>query len=176
MSDQCYKTYIGLVKKRFEVKNQLSRLKELSYIVILGISVLLSVSFVTPSFAIIPVLTDVDVWNSGGDTILNVTVFHSPEDPSHHVDLIQVDIEGNIQNFTVVVQPTTTFTIPCNLGPIEGTPSARVRVRCTVDGYNSWSEPFEVPEFSLPVLLLTLVLVTSLAVFVLRKTKSNICK
>jgi len=131
---------------------------------------------VTPVSAIVPEVQNVVVWNSGGDTILNVTVYHDPQTTIHHVDAIEVDISGDIQSFPVGVQPTTTFIIPCNLGPIEGTPSARVRAHCTVDGYNSWSEPFQVPEFSLPVLLLTLVLITSLAIFVLRKTKSNIRK
>jgi len=153
-----------------------SRLNKLSYTMILIISVFLCVSFVTPVFAIVPQVTDVVVWNSGGDTILNVTVFHDPETSLHHVDMIEVDVSGNIQSFPVEVQPTTTFTIPCNLGPIEGTPSARVRAHCTVDGWNSWSELLQIPEFSLPVLLLTLILIASLAFFALRKIKSDVHK
>jgi len=146
------------------------------YILFFVVPILLSVSFVTPVFAIVPQVTSVVVWNSGGDTILNVTVFHDPETSLHHVDEIEVDVSGNIQSFPVEVQPTTTFTIPCNLGPIEGTPSAKVRAHCTVDGWNSWSEPFQIPEFSLPILLLTLTLVTSLAIFTFRKIKSDVNK
>ncbi len=157
------------------MKNSLSRLNKFSYILILGISILLVVSFATPVFAIVPQVTDVVVWNSGGDTILNVTVYHTPVTPSHHVDEIEVDVEGNIQSFPVE-QSTTTFTTPCNLGPIEGTPSAIVRAHCIVDDWSSWSDPIEVPEFSLPALLLALIIVTSLAVFALHKIRLDVHK
>lgn len=148
----------------------MKKTNKLSYILFLIISVLLYLSFAKPVFAIVPQVTDVVVWNSGGDTILNVTVYHSPVTPSHYVDVIEVDVDGNIQSFPVE-QPTTTFTTPCNLGPIEGTPSARARAHCTVDGWSSWSEPIQIPEFSLSVLLLTLTLVTLFAVSVFRKIK-----
>ena len=154
----------------------MSRTNKPSYILILVISVLLCLSFATPVFAIVPQVTDVIVWNSGGDTILNVTVYHTPETSLHHVNEIKVDVEGNIQTFPVEVQPTETFTIPCNLGPIEGTPSATVRAHCTVDGWSEVYGPIEIPEFSLPVLLLTLTLVTLLVVFVFRKIRSDVHK
>jgi hypothetical protein len=161
------------VKRGFEAKNRLSIPNKPSYVLTLVISVLLIVSFATPVSAIVPQVTNVVVWNSGGDTILNVTVYHDPETSSHYVDEIEVDVNGAVQSFQVAVQPTTTFTIPCNLGPIEGTPSATVRAHCTLHGWSSWYGPLEIPEFSLLVLLLTLTLVTSLAVFAFRKIRSE---
>jgi ABC-type transport system substrate-binding protein len=107
--------------------------------------------FVGSVFANIPNVTRVVVWPSGGDAILNVTVNHSPETPSHHVDLIEVDVAGDIKEFAVDVQPFQTFTIACNIGLVEGTRSVTVRARCTVDGYGPWYGPMEVfptlPDF-----------------------------
>jgi hypothetical protein len=154
----------------------LNRKNKPSTILILAISILLSVSFAKPVSAIIPQVTNVDVWNSGGNTILNVTVFHDPENTLHHVDEIQVDVEGSIQTFPVEVQPTTTFTIPCNLGPIQGTPSTTIKAHCTVNGWSQTHGPIEIPEFSPPALLLTLALATLSVVLVFRKISSDIHK
>jgi desulfoferrodoxin (superoxide reductase-like protein) len=121
------------------------------YTLALILSLLLSLGFVGSVFANIPNVTRVVVWPSGGDAILNVTVNHSPETPSHHVDLIEVDVAGDIKEFAVDVQPFQTFTIACNIGLVEGTRSVTVRARCTVDGYGPWYGPMEVfptlPDF-----------------------------
>ncbi len=120
--------------------------------------------FVTLVEAIVPQVQDVIVWNTAGDTILNITVYHTPVTTIHHVDQIEVDVEGNITSFPVD-QPSETFVTPVNLGQTTGTPSTRVRARCTIHGWSSWSEPFLIPEFTLCTMLFALILVTSLAVF-----------
>lgn len=144
---------------------------------ILVISVLISASSVTSVFAVIPVVTDVIVWNDGGNTVLNVTVSHSPETSIHHVDFIEVNVSGNIQSFPVDIQPETVFIISCDLGPIEGTPMATVRAHCTVDGYSlSWYGPIQIPEFLHSMLLLVLLSVASITIIILRKTKLKLNK
>lgn len=49
--------------------------------------------------AIIPQIQDVTVANSGDDTILEVTFFHTPIMPAHHVNEVEVDIGGLISNY-----------------------------------------------------------------------------
>jgi len=149
-----------------------------SYILILVISILLSASFAEPVFAIVPEVRNVVAYNVGGSTFLNITVYHYPEDASipHYVDIIRVTVGTNTTDLTIgpkPLSPDDTFIVSYNLGPVEGTPTATVQVHCIVNGWSVVNWTGQVPEFSLPVLLLTLVLVTSLAVFVFRKIKPN---
>jgi hypothetical protein len=127
----------------------------------------------TPVFAGTPTITNVVVWNNGGNTTLNVTVSHSPETFLHHVDSIEVNISGTIDTTPVPVQPTTEFTIVCDLGPISGAPFATVRAHCIVDDWGPLYGPIQVPELSFPVLLLTLIFATALSTAAYHKVKSR---
>jgi hypothetical protein len=124
---------------------------------------------VTPVKANIPQVQDVIVWNSGSETILNITVFHTPVTALHHVDEIEVDVGGSITSFPVD-QPSTTFVFPANLGQIAGTPSVRARAHDTVHGWSSWSTPLQVPEFPSWILLLLFITATIFAILVKKKT------
>ena len=121
---------------------------------------------VAPVKAIVPQIQDVIVWNSGGETILNITVYHTPVTSLHHVDGVEVDVEGSVTNFPAD-QSSTTFIIQTNLGQITGTPSTTVRVHCTIDGWSSWSETFQIPEFPSWIILPFFVIAT-LAVIIYR--------
>jgi hypothetical protein len=123
---------------------------------------------VAPVEAIVPQVQDVIVWNSGGDTILNITIYHDPVTTLHHVDGIEVDVEGSITSHPVD-QPSTTFTTQINLGQITGTPSSRVRAHCTIDGWSSWSETFQIPEFPNTAILTILLTITAIVVVFLRR-------
>jgi hypothetical protein len=117
-------------------------------------------------------VNNVVVWSSGDHTILNVTVTHVPPSPPiHYVDKIEVNVSG-INHIFNIIQNTTTFTYPCDLGIIEGTPSAIVWAHCNVDGYNENPYgPIQIPEFSTLASLLVLALGTALAAFAYRKIK-----
>lgn len=167
------------MQSEFKVKNQLNRPNKLLHILILGISTLLSINFVNPASAIVPEVRGAVVYNVGGSTFLNVTVYHYPEDASHYVDIIRVTIGANTTDLTIGAQtlkPDNTLTVTYNLGPVAGTPAATVQAHCIVNGWSSVNWTGEVPEFSLPVLLLTLILGTSIAVFISRKVKSDVHK
>jgi hypothetical protein len=126
---------------------------------------------VAPVEAIIPQVQDVTVWNSGGETILNITVYHTPLTSLHHVDTVEVDVEGNITSFPVD-QPSTTFIVQTNLGQITGTPSTRVRAHCTIDGWSPWSETFQVPEFS-SLILLSIFIIATVVVVIYGKNRQR---
>jgi len=149
-----------------------------SYILIFVISILLSASFAEPVFAIVPEVRNVVVYNVGNSTFLNITIYHYPEDGSipHYVDTIRVTVDANTTDLTIGPQPLSpndTFIIAYELGPVEGTPTATVQAHCIVNGWSEVNWTGQVPEFSTSALLLTLILVTSLAVFVFRKIKPN---
>jgi hypothetical protein len=124
---------------------------------------------VAPVKAIVPQVQNVIVWNSGGDTILNITVYHTPVTVLHHVDKIEVDVDGGITSFPVD-QPSTTFVFQANLGQITGTPSTRARAHCTVDGWSPWSEPLQIPEFPLWTISVLVLIATLFAIVIKKKT------
>jgi hypothetical protein len=156
------------------VKTLSSKPKRLLRLLLLVVSLSLCARFAETAVAIIPEITDVLVWESDGDVIINVTVYHTPVQTFpviHRVDRIEVNVSGTIHIFDLT-QTTETFTYPCNIGPVEGTPLAQVRVHCTQDGYCSWTEPFLIPEFQWLALLLTLTLGTVFATFALRRKRA----
>lgn len=116
--------------------------------------------------AVIPQVQNVVFRNDGSVTILDVTINHTPNTSSHHVSQVEVDIEGIITSYSVT-QTATTFTASINLGEINGEPSARVRAFCTVDGWSSWTNQQNIPEFS-SWLLIPLFLIISVVVLVSR--------
>jgi hypothetical protein len=98
--------------------------------------------------AIVPVVQEVVFWENGENTMVNVTVYHTPVNTFHYVDQIEVDIDGTITSYPVS-QSSTTFTAQINLGQISGNPPARARAHCTIDGWSSWSSQQTIPELSL---------------------------
>ncbi|NWG10942.1 hypothetical protein HXY33_04225 [Candidatus Bathyarchaeota archaeon] len=150
----------------------MNREKKLSYVLLLSLFVSLCTSFAEPTHAIVPVIQNVLVWQSDSDVIVNVTVYHTPVLVAHRVNRIEVNVSGTNHIFDLV-QTTETFTYPCNIGPVEGTPSAQVRACCIVDDYSAWSAPFQIPEFPTSFLLLTFILSAVFAMFASRKFKSR---
>ena len=125
-------------------------------------------AFVSEVQAIIPQIQDVIVTSSGDDTILEVTFFHTPVMPAHHVNEVEVDIDDVITNYQIS-QDSLTYTAQINLGQIIGNHTIRARVQCIVDGWSSWSNQITIPEFPL-WLILSLLMIGTLVVVVARKS------
>lgn len=151
-------------------------------LIILVIVALMSINAVSPVSAIIPTVQKVVPYNVGSSTYLNITVQHSPQDPTaippHYVNIIQVTMGTNTTQLNInsipVSPPNNNFTVTYDLGPISGTPSITVDAHCLVNGWasqNSWDWTGIVPEFSLPMLLLVMIAVLSIAVFISRKAR-----
>lgn len=144
------------------------------YLVILVLVSTLFLSFeATPVFAGTPTITNVVVWNNGGNTTLNVTVSHSPQSSFHHADAVEVNVSGTIETLIVPLEPTTEFVIVFDLGSIAGTPLATIRAHCTIDEWGPSYGPIQVPEFLSPILLLALIFTTTLSVAVCRRFKTK---
>lgn len=147
---------------------------------ILAILVLSYVMLAEPAFAIVPTVQKVVPYNVGSSTYLNITVHHTPQENTtpHYVNTIKVTIGTNVTQLTIDLQPVSepynNFTVQYDLGPVAGNPTIDVDAHCIVNG---WASVFQqdwqgqIPEFSMPILLLALVLATSVIVFVVRKAK-----
>ncbi len=139
---------------------------------LVSLSLLLNIRFAPHAFAIKPVISEVVLWNRNGNVTLNVTVYHTPQSSVHYLDFIAVDIDGDIRTFPVSFKPETTFTVVCDLGPVEGTPMTTVQAHCNIDGYAASAYgPIQISEFWLSILLLMLLFATSFAMLVSRKIK-----
>jgi len=88
--------------------------------------------------------------------------------------MINVTMGSNTTTLTISVQsltPQDTFTVSYDLGPTQGTPSITAEAHCTFNGWSTVNWSGTVPEYSLPVVLMTLALVSASAVFLHRKNK-----
>lgn len=136
---------------------------------------LIGFDFAVPVFANTPEIRDVAVSKIGNRYHLDITVYHTVENSTHYVDTVRVNIGS--ENYTDMpmgphsLSQDSTFTIPYDLGELPSDPvGVGVWVRCTKDGWSAfWSG--NVPELSLPIMLIGFVLVTSLVVFAFRKAK-----
>jgi len=130
---------------------------------------------IRPVYALIPVVKDVVVYSSNGNTFLNITVNHLNQISGHYVDTIRVTIGGsNTTTLAVSYQPATpdnNYTYQYNAGPVSGTQMAFVEAHCILHGWSAinWNGP--IPEISLPVLLLVFVASSSIIVFVCQKSR-----
>jgi hypothetical protein len=178
VSDEGFCKSTMLVYGLSEIVNCVTHLNKFSLGLVLGLLVLLSFSFASPAFATIPVIRNVAVSKIDNSYFLDITIYHTPEDESHYVDTIRVIIyaQDNITDLHIGPQALSadnTFTISYDLGPLPGnSASIEVAAHCTVNGWNTVPWWGGVPEFSLPIMLIAFALATSLAAFVLRKTKS----
>ena len=151
----------------------MNRAKALQILVSL-IVVLASTAFSSPVLAVVPEVRNVVPYDVGGSTYLNITVYHTPEIADHYVDMIKVTMGSNTTTLTIGVQsltPQDTFTVSYDLGPTQGTPSVTAEAHCIIHGWSTVNWSGTVPEYSLPVMLMTLALVSASAVFLHRRNK-----
>jgi desulfoferrodoxin (superoxide reductase-like protein) len=136
--------------------------------------ILASTAFSSPVLAVVPEVRNVVPYDVGGSTYLNITVYHTPEIADHYVNMINVTMGSNTTTLTLSVQtltPQDTFTVSYDLGPTQGTPSITVKAYCVLHGWSAVNWSGTVSEYSLPVLLMALALVSASAVFLHRKNK-----
>lgn len=153
----------------------MSRLLCIAMLTILAMAASASLGLV---HANVPTIKSVIVFDVDGNTHLNVTINHLDQNQSHYVDMISVEvIGGNLTDFQFGYRPTAPngdVVYECDLGPIPEERNALLVTHCSLHGpsLDIWSGA--VPEFSVPTLLLALALITTVASFAFRKTKSNV--
>ena len=148
---------------------------------IIATFVLVGLFFVKPALADTPQVRSVVAWNDGGDTKLNLTIYHNGEVPGDYVDSITVVVTTGTPNVSqtfpqsgphTLDQSTLTFNVTVNLGPLSDTPMAQVKAHCDMHG---WSDPWTgtIPEYESPLLLLILTEATSAFLVVKRKSRTK---
>jgi hypothetical protein len=138
--------------------------KLLTFAIILTM-VLGSFCLTGPALADVPQVLSVIAWNDGGDTKLNVTIYHNGEVPGHYIDIIKVTVTSGTPNVSQTFpqsgphnldQSTHTFNVTLNIGPLSDTPLAQVEAHCNIHGWSEINWTGSIPEYGLPILLLTL--------------------
>lgn len=165
------------------MKSKVKAVRKHMLLYLLAFSVLTSLSVVKPVLADTPRVINVIPWDSGGNTMLNVTVYHDAgaEVPGHYVDNIEVNAAGNIQNFAQS-GPHTYYDIVnhyfnVTVGPITGitgTPTTTVRAHDIVHGWSVDNWTGQIPEFTTVILFSVLILATTTALFVFQKNRTSI--
>jgi hypothetical protein len=157
------------------------RLNKLSIFVLFAVLIFASSSALSkPCFADVPQVRNVTVWKDGANTMLNVTVYHNQEIPSHRVDSLTVTFAtgGNPpqtfpQNDPHALDPiTSTFNVTLNIGSATDSPVATVQAHCNIHGNSSQNWTRTVPEFPLTILTTLPLALSSLLVVLLRKSKT----
>jgi hypothetical protein len=150
--------------------------KHTKLVMILVISTLIGFVLARPVLADQPQVRSVIVYSDGGRTLLNMTIYHNTEIPSHYVNNIQVIIGSNTTTWNISPQTLAsdlTFNITYDAGVVAGSPTATIRAHCNIHGNSSdWSGV--IPEFPIPTILLMLVIILfSFSTFVLRRIRLN---
>jgi hypothetical protein len=149
-------------------------LNKLSIIVVVAASMLVCLGSTRNIFADTPQIRNVIVWNDGGSTKLNVTVYHNGEVAGHYVDTLSVTVTSGTnlsqtfpQSGPHALDPDTlTFNVTLDIGLVSGTPLATVRAHCNSHGWSSQNWTGMVPEYSQLTLLLMLAAALPVALLV----------
>jgi hypothetical protein len=156
--------------------NRLNRKGKINTLLLITISFIFSGGLMKTAFADVPRVDNVIVWSSGGDTILNVTVTHNDRSAIHYVDQIEVGYGLITKYFNFTSQASTSFTVVCNLGPVEDAPTATVKAHCNTHGWSTQNWTGQIPEFSLTLAILTLIIATLLASLAYYKNNRKTCQ
>jgi len=173
--------FVNVYIYKYDNDSRGNNLNKLFTVMIIAAVVLVSFNLAKPALADTPQVRSVIAWNDGADTKLNLTIYHNGEVPGHYVDSITVIVTIGTPNVSqtfpqsgphILDQSTLTFNVTLNFGPLSDTPLAQVRAHCNVHG---WSDPWtgSIPEYELPLLLLTLAGATSTFLVAKRKFRAK---
>ena len=96
----------------------------------------------------IPTVIQIDNVSQGSSGKIRLQITHLNPSSTHYVDVIEVDVNGQVTQFNQQPQTTDPFTVELDLGQLQGNPTIRARAHCTKHGWSSWSSQIQVPEFS----------------------------
>lgn len=103
--------------------------------------VMFSAFLVATVNADVPSVLEINASTQNGDTILLVKIRHSNPRASHYVDMIEIDVDGEITKVTgIEPQDTQEFEYEYNLGEIGEDAKLKVRAHCNLHGWSSWYE------------------------------------
>jgi hypothetical protein len=112
----------------------------------------------------VPSVLQIENLSQGTAGRIRLHVSHLAPTGSHFVDMVEVDVGGQVKSYGLQSQNTDPFTVELDLGQLQGTPNVKARVRCTVHGWSSWSNEIRVPEFSNLAVAILAVLTAALVI------------
>jgi desulfoferrodoxin (superoxide reductase-like protein) len=115
----------------------------------------------------VPSVLQINNISQGSSGRISLQISHSSPTSSHYVDMVEVDVSGQVKQFSLQPQTTDPFTIELDLGQVQGTPNVKARAHCTLHGWGNWSNQIALPEFS--GLGATILLAYAACLFVMRR-------
>ncbi len=100
---------------------------------------------------------------------VSLEIRHANPSTNHYVDIVEVDVEGQIMQFNLQPQDGNPFTVELELGEIQGKPNVKGRANCNLHGWSGWSDQIEIPELPIPVIVILSALATTM--LMVRNTK-----
>ena len=91
----------------------------------------------------VPTVIELQLETRGEETVLIIQARHSSPSQSHYVDIVEVDIDGAVEELEMDPQSGTTFTVEHAVDPRAV--DIRARAHCTTHGWSLW-ESLEAEE------------------------------
>jgi len=119
----------------------------------------------------VPVVAKIENLSQGTTGKIFVTINNpgasSSATGTHFIDIIEVDVDGKVQQFTYEnpsISGVTPFMTELDIGKIKATSVVKVRAHCTVDEWGAWSDAVAVPEFPVAALVSVVALAATLLI------------
>ena len=129
----------------------------------LSFAMMLLLGYAGTAAANVPTILQIVNISQSSEGKIRLEITHSSPSSAHYVDLVEVQINGATQQFSLQPQITNPFTAELNLGGVQGTPDVRARAHCNLHGWSGWSQTIAVPEFPATVIMALTLLVAVLA-------------
>ena len=110
----------------------------------------------------VPTILQIVNISQGSDGKISLQITHQGPSPNHYVDMVEVQVNGATQQFTLQPQTTDPFTVELDLGTLQGTPEVQARAHCNIHGWSDWSQTIAVPEFPTVAIVASTLLVAML--------------
>jgi len=96
----------------------------------------------------VPNVLQIEDISQGSTGKIKLQIKHLSPSASHYIDIVEVDINGQVKKFDLQPQSADPFTVELNLGQIEGRPNIKARAHCSVHEWSDWFGPVQIPEFA----------------------------
>ena len=131
---------------------------------VVAFSLLSMFSVVTVVSANVPSVLQIDNVSQGSSGKVRLQISHLNPSSSHYVDIVEVDVNGQVTQFNLQPQSSNPFTIELDIGQLQGTPNVKARAHCILHGWSGWSNQIQVPEFSEVRVIVVVALIGSLLI------------
>jgi len=94
---------------------------------VVAFSLLSMFSVLTVVSANVPSVLQIDNVSQGSSGKVRLQISHLNPSPNHYVDVVEVDVNGQVTQFNLQPQSSNTFTTELDIGQLQGTPNVRAR-------------------------------------------------